>query len=217
MDLVVTVCWWGERDSSIILAKSIPKFWQAKLLKETDGETIDVTMDSYHDIEMRNELWMNIDEVWCVHHHGCRVGMMTYRIACWRAPPQTRCRGGDLFIHVSLGQLCIDWWEELLLFYTFAGTIYSLSENRSAAISMWFKSNTHIQPTPLLCPRFQFLFRVDVQNFISMVVIWACIEIHNVQGYLWLEMLMCNEPRGGHDLGHTKNETDTIRWWYNMI
>ena len=48
-----------------------------------------------------------------MHHHGCRVGMMTHRIACWRAPPQTRCRGGDLFIHVSLGQL----------FYTFAGTI----------------------------------------------------------------------------------------------
>ena len=27
-----------------------------ELLKETDGETINVTMDSYHDIEMRNEL-----------------------------------------------------------------------------------------------------------------------------------------------------------------
>ena len=62
-----------------------------------------------------------------------------------------------------------------------------VSENRSAAISMWFKSNTHIQPTPLLCPRFQVLFRVDVQNYISMVVIWAFIEIHNVQGYLWSE------------------------------
>ena len=63
-------------------------------------------MDSYHDIEMRNEL--HVDEVWYVHHHGCRVGMMTHRIAYWRAPPQTRCRGGDWFIHVSLGQLCID-------------------------------------------------------------------------------------------------------------
>ena len=58
-----------------------------------------------------------------------------------------------------------------------------VSDNRSAAISMWFKSNTHIQPTLLLCPRFQVFFRVEVQNCISMVVI---IEIHNVQGYLWL-------------------------------
>ena len=33
-----------------------------------------------------------------------------------------------------------------------------VSENRSAAISMWLKSNTYIQPTPLLCPRFQVLF-----------------------------------------------------------
>ena len=101
MDLVVNVCWWGERDSSIILAKSIevlPKFWQAKLLKETDGETIDVTMDSYQDIEMRNEL--HVDEVWYVYHHSFRVGMMTHQIACWRAPPQTQCRG-DLFIHVK--------------------------------------------------------------------------------------------------------------------
>ena len=63
-------------------------------------------MHSYHDIEMRNEL--HVDEVCYVHHHGCRVGMMTHRIACWRARPQTRLKGGDLFIHVSLGQLCID-------------------------------------------------------------------------------------------------------------
>ena len=62
-----------------------------------------------------------------------------------------------------------------------------VSENMNAAISMWFKSNTHIQPTPLLCPRFQVLFRVDGQNCISMVVIWAFIEINNVHGYLWLE------------------------------
>ena len=48
---------------------------------------------------------------------------------------------------------------------------------------------SHIQPTPLLCPRFQVLVRVDVQNCISMVVIWAFIEIHNVQGYLWSENL----------------------------
>ena len=59
-----------------------------------------------------------------------------------------------------------------------------VSENRSAAISKWFKSNTHIQPKPLLCPRFQVLFMVDVQNYISMVVIRGFIEIHNVQGYL---------------------------------
>ena len=32
---------------------------------------------------------------------------------------------------------------------------------------------------------FKFCSRVDVQNYISMVVIWAFIEIHNVQGYLW--------------------------------
>ena len=62
-----------------------------------------------------------------------------------------------------------------------------VSENRSAAISMWFKSNIHIQPTPLLCPIFQVVFRVDVQNYISMVVISVFIEIHNVQGYLLSE------------------------------
>ena len=33
----------------------------------------------------------------------------------------------------------------------------------------------------------KFCFWVDVQNYISMVVIWAFIEIHNIQGYLWSE------------------------------
>ena len=143
----------GERDSSILLAKSIPKFWHAKLLKKND-ETIDVTMDSYHDIDMRNEL--HVDGVWYVHHHGCGVGILTHRIACWST---TSFYSTHLQVRFTV-----------------------VSENRSDAISMWFKSNTHIQPTPLLCPRCHGRCPKLHQHGRHL----SFYRIHNVQGYMYL-------------------------------
>ena len=111
--------------------------------------------------------------------------MLTHRMACWIAPHQTRCLhlGGDLFIHVSFGQLFNYKWEEM--FTHFQVWLPVRSENMSAVISMWLESTTRIQPTPLMCPWFQVLFRVDVPvDCITMVVICAFIERHTIQGYI---------------------------------
>ena len=101
---------------------------------------------------------------------------MTHRIACWRAPPQSlRLRLGakeEICSSMQVLASCVSNNEKNYFYSTHLQVRFTVvSENRSAAISMWFKSSTHIQPTPLLCPRFQVLFMVDVQNCISMVVI----------------------------------------------
>ena len=152
----------------------MPKFWQAKLLIETDGETIDVTMDSYHDIEMRNEL--HVDEVWYVYHHGWRVGMMTSNSLLESTTSDSVQR--RRFVHPCQS------WPAVYRLMRRAHFILHISENRSAAISMWFKSNTQIQPTPLLCPRFQ-LNCCFVSN---AVLTWPFGLLINIRIPMWSQL-----------------------------
>ena len=185
MDLVVTACWWGERDSSII-------FWKVNT-KVLTGQTVKRNRWRDHRCHYGQVSWYTCrDEEWVTGR--CSMICASSWLQRWNdgtsnnllecTTPQTLCRGWDLFIHVSLAKSSF-YSTHLQVRFTV------VSENRSTAISMWLKSNTHIQPTPLLCPRFQVLFTVDVQNCISMVVIWAFIEIHNAQGYSHVNYLNC--------------------------
>ena len=57
----------------------------------------------------------------------------------------------EIFSSMSILASCVSTNEKSSFYSTPLQVRFTVvSENRSAAISMWFKSNIHIQPTPLL-------------------------------------------------------------------
>ena len=175
MDLVVIACWWTWQ---------LHNFGKVNI-KVLTGQTVKINRWRDHRCHYGQLSWY-----WDEEHVSCRWSMICASswFQSWDDDTSNSLLESTTSDSVQRRRFvhpCQSWPVVYRLMRKLQVRFTVVSENRSAAISMWFKSNTHIQPMPLLCPRLQVWSRVDVQNYISMVVIWTFIEIHNVQGYMW--------------------------------